>query len=381
MNNQKTKRPVRRFENFEVFPWNENFKTGHPRIDEQHQKLIGLLNSLGTTLINEEAIEVNEAFDALAKYAEYHFTEEEAVWSAHFGDNYWLSSHQMAHASFLPKVLEIKKQESTKALTDVVEDIIQFLIRWLAFHIIDNDKRMALAIREIENGATIDAAKLTADQKMSGSMRILIETILKMYDGLSSSAIDLMRERRARIKAEKKLLDANKQLESLSITDQLTGIYNRRFFNTTFEREIRAANREQKSLSFFMIDIDFFKLYNDHYGHLEGDEVLKQVSQALLKACRRPHDFVFRYGGEEFGIITTGMVQDEVKVFGEKLRSTIEDLKIPHGKSYVAPHITISVGAVNLVPNPKDSMESLIKIADNRLYQAKEKGRNCVVIA
>lgn len=380
MEKEKSRRLAKKFECFEVFPWNENFETGNKIIDQQHKKLVLLLNKLGRTLINEESIEVNLAFDELAKYADFHFHEEEAIWANHFADDYWLSSHQMSHASFLPKVIEIKKQEVGKKLSNVIEEIVQFLIRWLAFHIIDSDKRMAIAISEIEKGTPINEAKLLAEKKMSGSMRMLIETILKMYDGLSSNAIDLMRERKARIKAEDKLKKVNRKLEALSVTDQLTELYNRRFFNTTFEREIRAANREGKTLSFFMIDIDFFKLYNDNYGHLEGDEVLKSVSQALRQICRRPTDFVFRFGGEEFGVITSGMPHDYVEKFGEKLRFAVEDLQIPHSHNNASDYVTISIGAVNLIPSRNDTMESIIKIADDRLYYAKDTGRNRVVV-
>ena len=201
---------------FEVFPWNKNFETGHATIDDQHKKLVQLLNQLARTLVHEEPVRVNQAFSELAEYAEYHFTEEENIWSEFLdAEDYWLASHQISHAAFLPKVIEFKSKESEKTLSNAVEDIVKFLIRWLAFHIIDNDKRMAIAIEEIKAGIEVAEAKATADKKMSGSMRILIETILNMYDGLSSSAMAMMREKNARIKAEKALQEAQAELKIL----------------------------------------------------------------------------------------------------------------------------------------------------------------------
>ncbi len=187
------------FDQFEVFPWNRNFETGHAVIDEQHRTLVRSLNKLARTLVNDEVIEVNRAFDELAEYANFHFADEEAIWAEYFRDDYWLSSHQLSHAAFLPKVIELKNKDEGKSLTDAVENIVRFLIRWLAFHIIDNDKRMALAVDAMASGMSVEDAKVLADKKMSGSMRLLIETILYMYDGLSSRALDLMRERLARI--------------------------------------------------------------------------------------------------------------------------------------------------------------------------------------
>jgi diguanylate cyclase (GGDEF)-like protein/hemerythrin-like metal-binding protein len=379
MPKEDSKRAKTDFDQFEVFPWNKNLETGHSVIDEQHMVLVDLLNKLARTLVSDEAKKVNDAFDGLAKYADFHFNDEEIIWSEYFSEDYWLSSHQMAHASFLPKVVELKEQKSGKQLTEIIEDIVKFLIRWLAFHIIDNDKRMAMAVEAIDSGSSIEEAKISADKKMSGSMRVLIETILKMYDGLSSSAMDLMRERHARIIAEKELIKANKQLEKLSITDQLTGLFNRRYFNEVFPREVRRAKREKKPLTFLMIDIDYFKYYNDNYGHLEGDKALEKISESMFKVCRRPDDFVFRLGGEEFGIIAAGLSNENALTLGEKIRESIENLQILHAKNKTSKYMTISIGLSNQIPAQNDTFEEIIKVADDRLYQAKNKGRNQVV--
>lgn len=363
---------------FEVFPWNRNFETGHAVIDRQHRKLVDLLNALAKTLINNEPIHINRAFDELAAYADQHFDTEDAIWLESFGDDAWLKAHRKSHASFMPKVLEMKQQEVRKPLPEVVEEIIKFLIRWLAFHIIDNDKRMALVVEGLASGSRLDKAKADADEKMSGSMRVLIDTILNMYDDLSSKAIDLMRERRARIEAERRLKQANKKLEELAVTDQLTALYNRRFFNTVFPTELQRAKREELPLTYMLIDIDFFKHYNDTYGHLAGDAALKQVGKCLAGACRRSSDMAFRLGGEEFGILASGLDEQQATQFAEIIREEIAGLNISHDHSAEHPQITISLGLVCKVPAPGDNPEDFFTMADRRLYLAKAKGRNRV---
>ncbi len=366
-------------DHFEVFPWNRNLETGQPLIDEQHRTLVGLLNRLGKTLINKKRVEVNDAFDELADYADRHFKEEEAVWTRYFKEDAWLTSHQRGHAAFLPQVIEIKTRDADKPLADQVEQIIKFLIRWLAFHIIDDDKRMAIVVEALEAGTPLEAAKEIAEKKMGGSMLVLIETLLTMYDGLSSRAIQLMRERHARIKAEQELRQANKRLEALAITDVLTGLYNRRYFEKVFQTEIRRARRYKQALVFLLIDIDFFKQFNDTYGHLAGDSALTQISRRLLETCRRPGDLVFRLGGEEFGVLASNPSDKNPGAFGEIIRAAVEALKIPHSHSNAGEYVTISIGLVNKVPAPDDTIDSYTEIADKRLYRAKASGRNCVV--
>ena len=190
--NQEAESP----EEFEIFPWNEKFNTGHERVDEQHRTLARLLNRLARTLIDQDYSVVSSAFDELAKYAHLHFMEEESVWLQYFDeDDPWFSTHQHNHDSFLPKVKELQLTNSDKPLHEIVEKIMQFLIRWLAFHIVAEDKRMALAIRFMESGMTVDQAKILADAEMKDSLHVLIDVILNMYGGLCSRTLTMLRER------------------------------------------------------------------------------------------------------------------------------------------------------------------------------------------
>lgn len=361
--------------NFQVFPWNYNFETGIEEVDLQHKKLIELLNELANTLTQEEEFEIEKAFNELAKYAEYHFKSEEAIWKKYIKENELFISHKNSHNSFLPRVIEIREKKNNN-LQDTIEEIILFLIRWLAFHIIDEDKRLALIIKSMNEGKALNEAKYITDEIMGGSMKIIIETILSMYDDLSLKTIDLIRERKARLRAEKELKAINIRLQKLSITDQLTGLYNRRHFEDVFRRELQRAKRTKSNLSLIILDIDYFKKLNDTYGHDAGDKTLKSLGKCLKKITKRAHDFAFRIGGEEFAII---IAEDESKSainIIKLLQNSVKELAILNEGSIVSKYLTISAGIVSLIPSQNDDIDSVMKKADTNLYKAKESGRN-----
>ncbi|MFY9084973.1 cache domain-containing protein [Aliarcobacter cryaerophilus] len=170
-----------------------------------------------------------------------------------------------------------------------------------------------------------------------------------------------------------------KHIEDLSITDELTKIYNRRFFNIKIEEEINRAKRDKKELCLIILDIDFFKQYNDTYGHQEGDIVIKSVANILKNRTNRADDFAFRVGGEEFAIITH-IEKDKIFDYAISIKDDIENLKIEHSGSKVSKYVTISLGIVCKKSIDINSSEELYKEADINLYEAKKNGRNCVVI-
>lgn len=165
-------------------------------------------------------------------------------------------------------------------------------------------------------------------------------------------------------------------LQKLSVMDGLTGVGNRRLFDETLNREWKRAMRDQIPLSLIMLDIDFFKLYNDSYGHQGGDTCLKQVATALDQYTHRPTDLVARYGGEEFAVILPETTLEGAAELAEAIRSSIEGLQIEHNKNAVSPYVTVSLGVSTMVPERGVSHGQLISNADKALYRAKEKGRN-----
>lgn len=178
--------------------------------------------------------------------------------------------------------------------------------------------------------------------------------------------------------AEQKLKEANELLQHLSSTDGLTGVANRRAFDDHLEVEWQRSIRSSTHLSLIMLDIDHFKAYNDTYGHQGGDECLKQVATTIKKALKRPGDFVFRYGGEEFGVILPETPEEGARRVAENIRAAIEELQIPHIGSKVSEWVTISLGTATMVPTKNTTPSTLIASADKALYEAKQDGRNRV---
>jgi len=181
---------------------------------------------------------------------------------------------------------------------------------------------------------------------------------------------------KARVKTHLELKRHRDILEDLSTLDGLTGIPNRRKFDEYLEREWKRAVRDSYPLSLIMIDIDYFKLFNDNYGHGKGDECLKKVAKNLSMTARRPADFVARYGGEEFCSILPNTPIEKAAEFSELLRHNIENLNIPHDFSPAYNKVTISLGCASTIPTIEKSYELLVKSADNELYKAKSDGRN-----
>ena len=172
------------------------------------------------------------------------------------------------------------------------------------------------------------------------------------------------------------LQQANQKLLELAISDELTQIPNRRHFDECLNKEWQRHLREQKFLALILIDIDYFKLYNDNYGHLCGDKCLFRVAQAINNLPKRSSDCVARYGGEEFVAILPNTPAEGAFIVAELLRKAVLSLAIPHAKSEVSSYVTLSLGVAALIPTPDNQPENLIARADEALYQAKKLGRN-----
>ncbi len=179
--------------------------------------------------------------------------------------------------------------------------------------------------------------------------------------------------------SQRKLMEINIELQRLTHVDGLTGLSNRRYFNEYIEAQWKLALREQSPLSLLMIDVDSFKLYNDTYGHLAGDEVLKGVATAMHDSFARPTDLTARFGGEEFVVVLPVTPLASLMSLGGRLLRAVEDLRIPHSASAVGHYVTISVGGAAIIPQSEYSFMDLIGIADDALYEAKASGKNRVV--
>ena len=178
-----------------------------------------------------------------------------------------------------------------------------------------------------------------------------------------------------------KLHLANQKLQQLAISDGLTGIANRRYFDLVLNNEWKRSTREQQPLSLILCDIDYFKAYNDTYGHQKGDRCLQKIAAILQKHTRRSTDLVARYGGEEFAIILPNTNANGALFIAQNINKKLTKQKLTHAKSRVSKYVTCSMGISTIVPNIRQSVANIIESADRLLYQAKSSGRNQIAVS
>ena len=176
------------------------------------------------------------------------------------------------------------------------------------------------------------------------------------------------------------LEESNRKLEALSQTDGLTGVSNRRGFDLALEAEWRRAARTGQPLALSMLDVDYFKKYNDRYGHLAGDATLCEVARLITEHGRRSSDLVARYGGEEFALLSVATPGADALGVAHTICAELARLRLPHDASPFG-HVTISIGVAVLVPTEDSSPEQLLRLADEALYRAKQRGRNQAQLA
>jgi diguanylate cyclase (GGDEF)-like protein len=203
--------------------------------------------------------------------------------------------------------------------------------------------------------------------------------------GFDLGAVDFIRKpfnplvTRARVRNHLLLKRQSDMLAKIALSDGLTGLPNRRCFDQELSEAWRRSARERWDLSVLMLDVDFFKRFNDHFGHQAGDDCLRQVGAALASALQRPGDLLARYGGEEFSCVLSHTDQQGAEHMAELFVNAVRELEIPHPASQVADIVTISVGLASVVPGTEvDTSELLVAAADARLYRAKSHGRNQV---
>ena len=202
--------------------------------------------------------------------------------------------------------------------------------------------------------------------------------VVRKENGEVESLIGFMFDISERKKTEQELIKLQKELEELSFKDGLTGVANRRMFDSVIETEWLKARQNKQPLSLIIIDIDFFKEYNDFYGHLQGDDCLKQVAETLNNVKARSRDFFGRFGGEEFIMLLPEADENAAWSIAERCRQALFKKQIPHEQSKVSQLLTISLGVSTMIPSHDDEHNELISRADKQLYQAKQKGRNCI---
>jgi diguanylate cyclase (GGDEF)-like protein/PAS domain S-box-containing protein len=233
---------------------------------------------------------------------------------------------------------------------------------------------------KIFGGESIVERDLTIQFKSGGIIPFKVTaTPLSDLDGSTIGLVETFTDITERKQAEKVLQHANRELERLSALDGLTGISNRRRFDEFLNTEWRRQIREGNPVSLVLCDVDFFKKYNDTYGHQAGDACLKALAGAIQRSVHRVTDLGARYGGEEFVVVMTATDIEGACHIAECMRQNVADLNMPHCQSAAAPHVTISCGVASMIPTQDTNPKMLIEKADQGLYRAKQQGRNRVV--
>lgn len=361
---------------FSLFTWNESFLTHLLSVDEQHQRLVGLINDLGELVMSVEVIEP-QAFadmrDAILDYARVHFRDEESLMEKVRIDPRHLGRHRAEHQTFI---------NEAQALAEIGDDIspararalVEYLIHWLAYHILGIDHSMARQMREINDGQPPALAfENDARYIQSGTEPLLaaMSGLFQMVSKRNRELRTLNRELEQRVKQRTTELEhANHQLELLSTQDELTGLPNRRFAVSTLKQYLVEAQRYGGPLSVLMLDADHFKGVNDRFGHAEGDALLRALATRLRDAVRRC-DIVCRLGGDEFLVICPLSSLSGAAVVAKTILAAQMPFHTADGVECWDGAISIGIAeAGKTMTRPED----LLQAADEALYAAKRQG-------
>ncbi len=259
--------------------------------------------------------------------------------------------------------------ESAEALTEQVTDFAEQL-----FYVKEKAEEFLFALNEAE-----EVIRFRCQLKKKDNTFVWAQCYAKTTrdetgrrNGFNGFSIDISET----VRTEREINSVNKKLKMLSVVDGLTQIPNRRRFDEYLNSEWKRHFREKDNISLILCDIDFFKLYNDNYGHQAGDECLKEVAAAINGCAGRSADLAARYGGEEFVVILPNTGEQGAMEVAEEVRLSVKNLQIDHEKSKVCDHVTLSLGVATLLPGNENSAEELVAMADGALYEAKENGRN-----
>jgi len=360
-----------------LFTWNDTFLTRIPSIDEQHQRLVGLINDFAELVMSTDKLghqAFSPVWDGLRDYVEVHFNHEESLMCEVGLDYRHIDRHRSQHKAFISEVLAFGEIDNVVHI-DKARNLVEYLVHWLTYHILDVDQSMARQIYAVREGQL----PTEVFEIETRSVRSSTEPILAAMTGLFSMVSERNRELRAlnseleqRV-AERtvELEQANRQLQLLSTQDDLTGLPNRRFALLSLNQLWVEKERYGSSLSVLIIDADHFKEVNDRFGHPQGDALLRTLAVRLRRSVRAS-DIVCRLGGDEFLVICPRSSGAGTLEVAKKILAESKPFITPEGAECWDGSLSIGLAEAG---DTMTKSEDLIKAADLALYDAKRKGR------
>jgi hemerythrin len=362
----------------ESFNWSAVYETGLTDIDDQHRMLVDLINRLGTELVENDmqSKQVEAIVEELTDYAKFHFESEELLMADAGISARHIENHIEEHKRFLADVMSMS---GSMHADNGGKSLLEFLIFWLAHHILGLDQNMARQKIAIEQGIASNDAFLSEEQKTIQATNPLLAALGGLFQQVSArnrELCEMNRSLEAKVtERTRELLQANADLEILAMTDLLTDLPNRRHGMRQLRELWKESEELGTELSCIVIDADGFKEVNDTYGHDAGDVVLKRLARELRQSVRTD-DVVCRMGGDEFLIICPSTSLRGAIHVAEQTRSNVAALTVEAGEGSWKG--SISVGVATNSGGGIESIDELLKAADDGVYKAKREGRNCV---
>ena len=371
---------------FEIFPWNRNFETGFGDIDDQHKALVEILNRLAWHFASDASeMTADRVMDELLSYASYHFQFEEQIWDRALGDSEMAKNHHDNHQMFFARIQMLKQGPGSHE--EKLTELFDYLTKWLAFHILESDRRMALTIRAMDQGLTVGEASEKVDSELSGSISVLVSALLEIYGKLSASTIQLMREKMARLRTEdelhrlqqeqiKEALDNQAseyqiQLEALAFEDPLTGLLNRNGIVQALRKQLQGIGQSGSGWSgaVVAIDLDDFVMINATLGEDTADYFLKLLTRRWLDSIPSGARLA-RTGGDEFILLLPDT---------SEIESTLEALRLSGLQAFHLNDqqviVEFTAGIVFVVEQTVSDADSLLRKANQTLFLAKHEAK------
>ena len=362
------------------FEWSVDFETGNKLIDEQHLSLVELINELIKIDLNADS-SASKKIDAINQklndYVLQHFKTEENLMKEYCIDQRHVKAHLLMHQEFIEMVDQNHAKGAWFSENKNMTEFIEYLIRWLAYHILNTDKSLFRQIDYIEKSKLSPKKAYDIDvKKIECATEPLLKALKALYYLVSEKNKELEdKNRELEKKVEKRtkdLLAANEKLEKISVIDELTKLNNRRFFMSELEKKIYNWQRYQEPFSLIYLDADKFKSVNDNYGHDIGDYVLKWISNFLQHNIRKT-DIACRLGGDEFVVICQRCGRNEAIHVGKKIYVKCKNENNEEIVKYWKPSLSIGIASVD---ESIHSVEDMVRRADSAMYQSKKLGGN-----